>query len=54
MIGDRLDNDIFPAKKLGMRTVHIKQGFGVYQTPRSEGYKADITVDNLTDLLKYF
>lgn len=54
MIGDRLDNDIFPAKKLGMRTVHIKQGFGVYQTPRSEGYKADIAVDNLTDLLKYF
>ncbi len=54
MIGDRLDNDIFPAKKLGMRTVHIKQGFGAYQTPRSEGYKADITVDNLTDLLKYF
>lgn len=54
MIGDRLDNDIFPAKKLGMRTVHIKQGFGTYQTPRSKEYKADITVNNLTDLLKYF
>lgn len=54
MIGDRLDNDIFPAKKLGMRTVHIKQGFGRYQTPRSKEYKANITVNNLTDLLKYF
>lgn len=54
MNGDRLDNDIFPAKKLGMRTVHIKQGFGTYQTPRSKEYKADITVNNLTDLLKYF
>lgn len=54
MIGDRLDNDIFPAKKLGMRTVHIKQGFGAYQAPRSDEYKADITVSNLTELLNYF
>ncbi len=54
MIGDRLDNDIFPAKKMGMKTVHIKQGFGAYQAPRSEEYKADITLNNLTELLKYF
>lgn len=54
MIGDRLDNDIFPTKKMGMKTVHIKQGFGAYQTPRSDEYMADITVNNLTELLKYF
>ena len=53
MIGDRLDNDIFPAKQLGMKTIHIKQGFGAYQAPVSEEYKADITVNNLTELLKY-
>lgn len=53
MIGDRLDNDIFPAKQLGMKTIHIKQGFGTYQTPVSEEYKADITVNNLSELLKY-
>lgn len=53
MIGDRLDNDIFPAKQLGMKTIHIKQGFGAYQAPVSEEYKADITVNNLTGLLKY-
>ena len=28
MIGDRIDNDILPAKSLGMKTVWIKQGFG--------------------------
>ncbi len=54
MIGDRLDNDIYTAKKLGMKTVHIKQGFGACQTPKSDNYKADVTVNNLTDLLKYF
>ena len=27
MIGDRIDNDIVPAKKLGMRTIRIKRGF---------------------------
>lgn len=53
MIGDRLDNDIYPAKQLGMKTIHIKQGFGAYQLPKSEKYKADITVNDLTELLKY-
>ena len=27
MIGDRLDNDIVPAKRIGMKTIWIKQGF---------------------------
>jgi FMN phosphatase YigB (HAD superfamily) len=27
MIGDRIDNDIIPAKKLGFHTIWIKQGF---------------------------
>lgn len=30
MIGDRIDNDIVPAKRLGMKTIWIKQGFGKY------------------------
>ena len=30
MIGDRIDNDILPAKKLGMYTMWVKQGFGKY------------------------
>ena len=27
MIGDRIDNDIVPAKELGMKTIRVKQGF---------------------------
>lgn len=32
MIGDRLDNDISPAKEMGMGTVWVKQGFAKYQS----------------------
>ena len=28
MIGDRIDNDIVPAKQIGMMTIWIRQGFG--------------------------
>ena len=52
MIGDRLDNDILPAKSLGMKTVWIKQGFGALQEPLSESEKADYTINNLSELLE--
>ena len=29
MIGDRIDNDVVPAKKMGMKTVWIRQGGAV-------------------------
>ena len=54
MIGDRLDNDILPAKALGMKTVWIKQGFGALQKPLSKSEEADYTINNLTELLKIF
>ena len=53
MIGDRLDNDIYPAKKLGMNTIRIKQGFGAYQDPKNNDYKADLTINDLSELLLY-
>lgn len=53
MIGDRLDNDIFPAKQIGMKTIHIKQGFGAYQEPKTIDYQADLTIKSLSDLLTY-
>ena len=31
MVGDRLDNDIIPAKELGMKTIWVKQGFAEYK-----------------------
>ena len=53
MTGDRIDNDVAPAKALGMKTVWIKQGFGRLQTPLPEE-SPDYTVDSLTELLGIF
>lgn len=46
-----LDNDIFPAKQIGMNTIWIKQGFGGMQKPKSHEYTPDIAISNLKDLL---
>lgn len=54
MIGDRLDNDIFPAKKLGFTTVRILQGYGRFQIPKSPEYEPDYTIKSLTQLLDIF
>lgn len=51
MIGDRIDNDIIPAKEMGMATIWVKQGFGKYWTFTNESEKADFEVNNLTELL---
>lgn len=54
MIGDRLDNDIYPAKKLGMKTIWIRQGLGGVQEPRSKEFEADYVVSTLEELLPLF
>ena len=54
MIGDRLDNDISPAKKLGMKTIWVKQGFAVYQNLQLAECQPDYIVDNLSELKKIF
>lgn len=54
MIGDRLDNDIYPAKKLGMKTVWVKQGIAAYQKPQSDAYMADFTVNSLPEIIDIF
>ncbi len=50
MIGDRPDNDIYPAKKLGMRTICVRQGPAAVQIPRSPEYEADVTVHTLDEI----
>jgi HAD superfamily hydrolase (TIGR01549 family) len=54
MIGDRPDNDIAPAKALGMKTVRVRQGLGGRMPVDKEELKADYTVDSLTELLAIF
>lgn len=50
MIGDRLDNDIYPAKRLGMKTVWIRQGDATYQNPTHSDYEADYIIHTLSEL----
>ncbi|MBP5451460.1 MAG: HAD family hydrolase [Treponema sp.] len=54
MVGDRLDNDIIPAKKLGMKTVWVRQGFAVYQSVDDESKKPDYIVDSIDELVDLF
>lgn len=50
MIGDRLDNDIVPAKRLGLATIWIRQGFGGMASPSSEEETPDYRVRDLAEL----
>lgn len=50
MIGDRIDNDIIPAKQMGMHTIWVKQGFGQYWNITQEIEKADYTVHRLMEI----
>lgn len=54
MIGDRLDNDIIPAKRLGLKTIWIRQGFGGMGAVLTEEAAPDFCVDNLSELLDLF
>lgn len=51
MIGDRLDNDVVPAKQLGMKTVWVRQGFAKYQSISNETEKPDFIIDSISDIL---
>lgn len=52
MVGDRLDNDIIPANKIGMKTIWIKQGLGRYVAPSSEEECPDYTIEDLSEIIK--
>jgi putative hydrolase of the HAD superfamily len=51
MVGDRLDNDIAPAKALGFHTVRLLRGLGACQTPRSPEEEPDHTIRELAELM---
>lgn len=48
IIGDRIDNDIIPAKKIGVHTIWVKQGFGAYWIITAEEEKAKFVVNNIS------
>lgn len=54
MIGDRLDNDIAPANKLGWQTIRVLQGFARVQQPRNHIEKAHHVVKSIGDITALF
>ena len=54
MIGDRLDNDIRPARKFGLSTIRVLQGYYTGQQPRDDIDVADITIPGIAELASIF
>jgi len=50
IVGDRLDNDIGPAKRQGWRALRVLQGFCRFQVSRSPLEVPDLTVPNIQAL----
>jgi haloacid dehalogenase superfamily, subfamily IA, variant 1 with third motif having Dx(3-4)D or Dx(3-4)E len=51
-VGDRLDNDVLPARNAGMRTALLRRGpWGFLHAARPEAAAADMVVNDLRDLV---
>jgi putative hydrolase of the HAD superfamily len=50
MVGDRIDNDIAPAKALGMATIQLRSGRHRRQQPRSPAETPDAVVTDVLEL----
>jgi HAD superfamily hydrolase (TIGR01509 family) len=54
-VGDRLDNDVLPARKAGMHTVFVRRGpWGHVHALKPEAALADMRVDSLAQLAAWF
>lgn len=54
-VGDRVDNDVLPAREAGMRTAFIRRGpWGHIHARRPEAALADIRFDSLDELARIF
>ncbi|UZN04980.1 HAD family hydrolase [Cellulomonas sp. S1-8] len=50
-VGDRLDNDVLPARAAGLRTAFVRRGpWGYVHARRPEAELADVRVDSLREL----
>lgn len=54
MVGDRIDNDIVPAQKLGMKTVRVLQGPRKWILPASDAETPDWTIEDIRELPEIF
>src|SRR5262249_44053747 len=52
MVGDRIDNDIAPARRVGMRAVRLVTGRHAQQRPRSWLEVPDATVSDVAGLAR--
>ena len=50
MVGDRIDNDIAPAKALGMAAILLRSGRHRRQRPRSPAEEPDAVVTDVLEL----
>ena len=50
MVGDRIDNDIGPAKSQGLKTIRVLQGFSQFQKPRNPNEEPDRTISSILEL----
>ncbi len=54
MVGDRLDNDMVPAKALGMKTVWVRTGLSKVQSLELGEGICDIQIESLMELTEIF
>lgn len=54
MVGDRIDNDIRPAKRLGMKTIRLRKGFFQNRAPECEYDIPDADIESIGDLPAVF
>ena len=53
MVGDRIDNDVAPARALGMHSVRVLQGPGAFYRPHSLEEEPEYTIRALGELVYY-
>ena len=51
MVGDRLDNDIAPANRIGIHTIRLLRGIGAYREPQSSDELPGHTIQTLAEIL---
>ncbi|SDT49954.1 8-oxo-dGTP diphosphatase/putative hydrolase of the HAD superfamily [Paenibacillaceae bacterium GAS479] len=53
MVGDRIDNDIVPAKHLGMRGLWVRQGLALRQASPSSMSRPDGVIDTIGEIERW-